>query len=266
MFRIENIKDNDDFVVFFKIIEKKYINNFLKEGQVYFGLLDDYRKMEEKGQQNIGDSYEASLTQKVQIYIGFNDSDFEEIHGHKAGNNIIINAKQCAFCCYAVGLKRFDKESETTYIHEIPASLLAEMCRDKGGVENCAIIIFDDEFIHQILDELKTKKLSYMSKKVSYDDYDYIPQFDIHSKEYLLDCCFHKRSKYKYQNEFRIAVLNKENAPIKDLYVDVTSNQLQVLELKCGYDFRCEINVDAHEMGKICGVEFDISCSLSKKE
>ena len=46
MFRIEDIKNNDDYVVFFKIIEKKYINNFLKEGQVYFGLLDDYRKMD----------------------------------------------------------------------------------------------------------------------------------------------------------------------------------------------------------------------------
>ena len=179
MFRIEDIKNNDDYVVFLKIIEKKYINNFLKEGQIYFGLLDDYRKMEGQGQQSVGDSYEASLTQRVQIYIGFNDSDFEEIHGHEAGNNIIINAKQCAFCCYAVGLKSFDKESETKFIHEIPASLIAEMCRDKGGVENCAIIIFDVEFIHQILDALKSKKLYYMSKKVMYDDYDYIPQFDM---------------------------------------------------------------------------------------
>ena len=266
MFRIEDIKNNDDYVVFFKIIEKKYINNFLKEGQIYFGLLDDYRKMEGQGQQSVGDSYEASLTQKVQIYIGFNDSDFEEIHGHKAGNNIIINAKQCAFCCYAVGLKRFDKVSETTYIHEIPASLLAEMCRDKGGVENCAIIIYDDGFIHQILDALKSKKLSYMSKKVMYDDYDYIPQFDIHSKEYSLDCCFHKRSKYKYQNEFRIATLNKVNEPIKDLYVNVEPNQIQVLELKNEYDFRCEVNINAHEMGRVCGVEFDVSCFLSKTE
>ena len=65
MFRIENIKDNDDFVVFFKIIEKKYINNFLKEGQIYFGLLDDYRKMEGQGQQSVGDSYEASFTQET---------------------------------------------------------------------------------------------------------------------------------------------------------------------------------------------------------
>ena len=64
---------------------------------------------------------------------------FEEIHGHKTGNNIRINANQCAFCCYGIGLKRFGKESETKYIHEIPESLLTELCRDKGGVENCAI-------------------------------------------------------------------------------------------------------------------------------
>ena len=264
MFRIENIKDNNDSIVFFKIIEKKYISNFLEDGQVYFGLLEDYRAMEANGQQNIGDSYEASLTQKVQIYIEINDSDFEEIHGYKTGNNIRINAKQCAFCCYGVGLKEFKKESETEFMHEIPAMLLTELCKDKGGVENCAIIIFDDEFIHQILDKLKAKKLSYMSKKVLYDDYDYIPQFDIHSKEYSLDCCFHKRSKYKYQNEFRIATLNKINEPIKDLYVNVGPNQIQVLELKNGYDFKCEVNINAHEMGIVCGVQFDISCFLKK--
>ena len=31
MFRIEEIKDNHDFVIFFKIIEKKYINNFIDD-------------------------------------------------------------------------------------------------------------------------------------------------------------------------------------------------------------------------------------------
>ena len=36
--------------------------------------------MEENGQQSIGDFYEASLTRKVQVYIGDNDSGFEEIH------------------------------------------------------------------------------------------------------------------------------------------------------------------------------------------
>ena len=71
MFRIDDIKGNNDLVIFFKIIEKKYIKNFQKDGQVYFGLLEDYRKMEKNGQQNIGDSYEASLTKQVQIYILF---------------------------------------------------------------------------------------------------------------------------------------------------------------------------------------------------
>lgn len=48
MFRVDDIKGNNDFVVFFKIIEKKYIKNFQKDGQVYFGLLEKWRKTDNK--------------------------------------------------------------------------------------------------------------------------------------------------------------------------------------------------------------------------
>lgn len=264
MFRVENIKNNNDLVVFLKIIEKKYIKNFQEQGQVYFSLLKEYRKNEEEGQQDIGDSFEASLTELIQIYIGSNDLGWEEIHGYKAGNNIRIDAKQCAFCCYCLGLKCFDKESETKFVHRIPIRLLESFCKDKGGIENCAIMIFDDLFIHRVMDEIKRRNLFYMSKKVSYDNYQYVPQFDIHSKEYLLECCFHKRSKYEYQNEFRIAVLNTKDEPITDLNVNVESDQLQFLELKNDHDFVCEVDVDAHEIGKVCDVQFDICCYLDK--
>ncbi len=264
MFRVENIKGNDDLIIFFKVIERKYIENFQEKGQVYFGLLKEYRKGEEEGQQDIGDSFEASLTQKVQIYTRTNDSEWEEIHGYKAGNNIRIDAKQCAFCFYGLGLKCFDKENEAKFVHKIPIHLLEAFCKDKGGVENCAIMIFDDLFIHKTIDEIKRRKLSYMSKKVSYDNHEYIPQFDIHSKEYSLECCFHKRSRYEYQNEFRITVLNTKDKPIDDLYVNVESSQLQFLELKKDHDFVCEINLNTHEVGKICDVQFDISCFLDK--
>lgn len=265
MFRIDNIKGNNDLVIFFKIIKKEFIKSFQKDGQVYFSLLEDFRTMEKNGQQNIGDSYEASLTKKVQIYISVADSEYEEVHGYNTGSNLIINANQCVFCFYGLGMKCFDKESETKFSHVISSDLLEDICNDKGGIENCAIMIFDDKFVHSIIDEIKNKKLSFMSKKVSYDDYDYIPEFDIHSKEYSLECCFHKREKYKYQNEFRIAVLNNENAPISDLYVNVESEQLQFLELQKGYDFKCEINIDAYERDKFCDVQCDITCFLNKK-
>ena len=110
MFRVDDIKGNNDFVVFFKIIEKKYIKNFQKDGQVYFGLLEDYRKMDKIGQQDVGDSYEASLTKRIQIYLKFADSEYEEVHGCKTGTSLIINANQCAFCFYGLGMKCFDKE------------------------------------------------------------------------------------------------------------------------------------------------------------
>ncbi len=262
MFKVENIKENNDYVVFFKIIEKEYIKNFQKDGQVYFGLLKNYRKKENDGQGEIGDSFEAGLTEKVQEYLKTPDGEFIEIHGPNAGNNIRINANQCAFCFYALGLKCFDKKSETMFIHKIPTILLEKLCKDKGGIENCAIMIFDDKFIHRIIDEIKKRNLYYMSKKVSYDNYDYIPQFDIHSTEYALECCFHKRTKYEYQNEFRIVALNTKDEPLTDLRVNVAPNQLQFIELKNNRDFICEINLTPHEIGKICTVELDISCFL----
>jgi hypothetical protein len=101
-------------------------------------------------------------------------------------------------------------------------------------------------------------------KKVSYDNYRYVPQFDIHSKGYLLECCFHKRSKYEYQNEFRIAVLNTKDEPIGDLFVELEPDQLQFIELKKDHDFLCEINLDANEKGNECDVQFDITCYLDK--
>ena len=248
MFKVENIKENNDFIIFFKIIEKKFIKNFQQDGQVYFGLLKDYRKMEEDGHQEVGDSYEASLTQKIQLYIKVSDSEYEEIHGYKSGNNIRINANQCAFCFYALGLKCFDKKSETKFIHKIPIHLIEELCKDKGGVENCAIMIFDDEFIDKVKDELKKKQLSFMSKKVSYDDYDYIPQFDIHSKEYALECCFHKESKYEYQKEFRKAAINHSKHPIDNLYINVTENDFTIMDIKENSDFCCYVKIDAEKI------------------
>ena len=41
---------------------------------------------------------------------------------------------------------------------------------------------------------------------------------------------------------------------------------VDLVELKNGYNFRCEVNINAHEMGRVCGVEFDVSCFLSKTE
>ena len=266
MFRIKDIKENNDDIIFFKIIEKKYVRNYVEDGQIYFGLLADYRTMEESGQENIGDSFEASLSRKVLIYIGNEKTGFEEIHGRNVGNNIRINANQCAFCFYGVGLKRFQEEDQIRYVHEIPESLLKEFCKDKGGIDNCAIIIFDDNLVHKILSVLKSRNLPFMSKRIIYDDYEYIPKYDIHTAEYSLECCFHKRKRYEYQNEIRVAVLNKNNQPIKDFFVDIDENDLQVLELKSGCCFRCEVDIKAKEYRKFCEVSYKIDCFLADKK
>lgn len=249
MFRIEDIKGNNDCIIAYKIVEKQYVDSIVNRGQIYFGLLENYRRMAQEGKDSIGDRYEASLTTKIMVCIGDSKGNYKEIHGPNAGCNIQIDKNQCAFCCYVVGLKSFDKGTDGKYRLRIPYSDLKRICEDKGGIEKCSIIIFDLNQIIKIYDSLKEKRLRYAGYKIMYDDYDYIPQNkDIKSPGYALECCFHKQKKYAYQKEFRIAALNTDKKPIDDLFIAVEENDFQVAELKDGYDFCCCVEVQAREI------------------
>lgn len=264
MFRIEDIKGNNDCIIAYKIVEKQYVDSIVNRGQIYFGLLEDYRRMEAEGKDSIGDRCEASLTSQIMECIGDSKGNYIEIHGPNAGCNIRINANQCAFCCYMVGLKSFEKGTDGKYRLRISYSDLKRICEDKGGVEKCSIIIFDLNQIIKMYDSLKEKRLPYAGYKIMYDDYDYIPQNkDIKSPGYALECCFHKQKKYAYQKEFRIAALNTDQKPIDDLFIAVEENDFQVAELKDGYDFCCCVEVQAREISpKVVEVELNFEHTL----
>lgn len=264
MFRIEDIKGNNDCIIAYKIVEKQYVDSIVNRGQIYFGLLKDYRRMEAEGKDSIGDRYEASLTTQIMECIGDSQGNYTEIHGSNAGCNIRINANQCAFCCYMVGLKSFEKGVDGKYRLRIPYSDLKRICEDKGGVEKCSIIIFDTRQISKICDSLKRRKLWHDRGKIIYDDYDYIPKNkDIKSPDYALECCFHKQKKYAYQKEFRIAALNTDKKPIDDLFIAVEENDFQVAELKDGYDFCCCVEVQAREIyPRVVEVELNFEHTL----
>lgn len=51
MFNLKDIRDREDAFLFYKVIEKQYVKSLVEQGNIYFGLLEDYRKME---QQNNG--------------------------------------------------------------------------------------------------------------------------------------------------------------------------------------------------------------------
>ncbi|MBQ9414765.1 MAG: hypothetical protein IJU16_06545 [Clostridia bacterium] len=106
MFELKDIQDNNDQFLFFRIVEKRYADKLVKEGQIRFGLLEKYREQGRKDMEEIGDRYEACLTTQVAEYIKI-DGEYHEIHGPKAGYNMRINANQCVFCCYYAGLKDF---------------------------------------------------------------------------------------------------------------------------------------------------------------
>lgn len=54
MFQVENIKDNDDYLFAYKIVEKQFIDNIVNKGQIYFSLLEDYRLMAQQNKCEIG--------------------------------------------------------------------------------------------------------------------------------------------------------------------------------------------------------------------
>lgn len=259
-FDVQQIKNNNDYLVFFKIVENEHVDSITKNGQIYFGTLAKYREMEKvENKKSIGDQSEASLTHKVSEYIVFED-EIHEIHGKTNGHNIRINNNQCAFCFYALGMKNFDKIAENKIIHIIPYDTLSKMCADKGGINNCSVVIFYSEVIQKIYFELRKRNLCYAGGRVEYDDFDYIPKHDINTVAYSIEAAYHKEKKYSYQNEFRIVTINNDNKPLKDLYIDVDKDDFMVVKLKDNSSFCCEITYDiAHQEGRTACVEFTIS-------
>lgn len=264
MFNVDDISGIGDHILAYKIVEKKYVENIVNRGQIYFGLLENYRRMENISGNSIGDRYEASLSTMIAEYIKI-DGKYVEIHGPTAGYNARINANQCVFCFYMVGLKSFNKGTDGRYTYTVSSSDLDMLCQDKGGVENCAIVAFDVNTIDKIYDELEHRKLYFGHGKIIYDDFQYIPKNPIDSWRYGIECASHKLKIFSYQNEFRIVALNTVKQPIDDLFIDVTPNDFQVLPLKSGYDFCSNIELQASPIGdKIMGVHFTFSQNLQR--
>lgn len=243
MFDVDRIKDNGDNIFAFKIVEKKYVDSIVKQGQIYFNLLQNYRIMGSNDMTEIGDFSEATLSKNIFQYIEV-DGEYIEIHGANAGYNSRVNANQCAFCFYMVGLKNYMKESDNTYRHIIPAKDLELFCKEKGGIENCAIVVFDRHLIPRIYSELRKRNLSYAGNQITYDDFYYIPQNETNTLAYALEVAFHKSSRLKYQHEFRIVALNTDKTPINDLYVPVYPGDFDVIDLESNCDFHSVVTVD----------------------
>lgn len=248
MFNVDHISEGHDSIIAYKIVERRFVDNIIKDGQIYFGLLKNYRKMETENMHAIGDGQEAALTTKIAEYLQI-DGTYIEFHGPNAGNNSRISAGQCAFCFYLVGLKSCTKKSPVSYSHILPYSVIKTICADKGGVDNCVLLLFDANVVQKIYSALKHKGLYFGARRIIYDNFEYIPEHDITSKAYALECTFHKSEEYSYQNEFRISVLNTQDAPITDLYIDVSPDDFNVLELKENHDLCCSVELEITHTG-----------------
>ena len=171
-FKINQI-DKNEHLFYFKIIENQYITNFIEQGQIYMGLLKKYRVMEnQEGNCEIGDQFEAAFPNSMGAFIKINEK-YEEISGVNVGNNIRSDMKQCIFSSYSQGIKDFEKIDEQTIVQVFSKEELYKICKEKGGIKNCSVIVFDTKLVLKIIDEIKKKNLYFMSKPIVYDDGNY---------------------------------------------------------------------------------------------
>ena len=94
----------------------------------------------------------------------------------------------------------------------------------------------------------------------------YIPQYDINSLPYALECTFHKQKRYDYQKEFRITVINDRREAIEDIFIPVEEKDFNVIELQKDHGLKCEIHVvpDFIEEKTVIA-DFKIKLSLEKE-
>ena len=223
--------------MFLKLVEKEFVKNILNDGQIYFNLISNYRDLQNNQNKNaVGDKTECQLTTKISLFIEDHSGKCRAFHS-KQGSKAFINSNQCAFCLYAVTPQMFKPIGKNN--QNIDEN---ELCLDKvmfkkftdtimSDKKDGSFIIFRKNVIDKIVEELKKRNLSYGYGLVAYDNFDYIPEYEINSQKYILECCFHKLEKYSYQNEYRIVALNTKKSPIDDLYITLEKEDFTLIDL-----------------------------------
>ena len=188
------------FGCFIKFGKKEHIINFHAKGQMRFGPVDEFAKMEDGNLR--GDELENVAELKYfgdsKIYlkpVNAPDSEYKSLDA--------VNAKMMSrytepighlFCLYAINADR--KSINTTF--RIDASV-------KGFGEYFMIIKDTDEFLRRIRIAMDKQKWKWSYSMVEYVDF---------TKYNGKKTVFQKDIKYSYQREFRVFIKNKASNPL----------------------------------------------------
>lgn len=211
-------------LILFKITKKDYINDIVNNGHFYFTLAHYFRsKACENPNSYIYDIDECSQTRKISMYIKHRSDDQYELLFDSRQGHIAINNNQCLFCTYSVQKnvnREVWNEGKGCYECVISSEIIGELCNNEN-IEDYGLLIFEFPYktLEKINNKLADQKIIGARGHVVYDDHDFIPEFEQDYIKNSIEVCFHKRKRFKSQNEFRIVAINKENKNLESVYI-----------------------------------------------
>ncbi|MBK7872826.1 MAG: hypothetical protein IPJ74_20205 [Saprospiraceae bacterium] len=194
-----------NYFLFIRISEEKYIDSLQKQGQIYCNPIQYFRSIEDEhlqGDKNEGKAYikqiknlEISLEGKVIAKANKGQLYFE--HPEDDGN---------IYCLYGVESKLVDLTKKS--LQKIKIEEQAK------GFGKYALLIHDpQEFLNRISQKLNSLDIKYNFHPVNY--------YDVNSYEGGLNP-FYKSNMYRYQNEVRLWIANKNKEPFEFFIGDIS--------------------------------------------
>jgi len=185
---------------FLKFGKKEHIEAFQKKGQIYMNTLGYFRTLPEENL--IGDRLEGiqflKQLRNINVTLDINGnrtSILQDGVGQMYPTNMVNGNIYCIYGGDEIILEKYYKKDHG----ELPLGPIF------GSTEYIAAITDPKQFLQRILGYLELTSLKYKYQPIEYLDYKLY--------EGKLNQ-FHKRIKYKGQNEFRIYVENLVNQPL----------------------------------------------------
>lgn len=227
---------NIELPVFFKILNKKYLQGFL-DGNLYMNNLKYFVDLERKtGQRGIGDIREGSLCNisKHQLFIQYEGGERKEIEiGPPPGIVYDEEALEHPIFCMVGKIFIQDKISDKEYSCSV--SLQRDLLKDfVGGQEDdfCVVMIVNCfEFLERVEKALVKEGCSAKSGFIQYRN---ISMPNIKDGQWVLDNTFTKDVCFRNQSEYRIEIFKQCKelfvlpiGDIRDLAGVLTVNQIE---------------------------------------
>ncbi|MGN0766224.1 MAG: hypothetical protein ACI4NF_00620 [Christensenellales bacterium] len=227
-----------------KISKKEFLEGTCTNGRIYMNTCERFRIMAaEEGGDLVGDLHECSFPAGTEISFGnitmksFDEED-EEV------NAMCCAANYCVYCTYAIIADSLPNEGVIS--SEVFQGIVGE-----NDPSEYAVLLFKQPYtlVRKVVTALSNRGLEGRCDLIAYDDHEFVSTYRFGSKEYILDLCFHKRSKYRNQKEYRIATINAKNEAIEDLYIGrLEEDEYEMIPIQMNKDLHIITGTDSTDV------------------